>query len=182
MRKVKHSRLVADDEEFFPAPDEEIVEEEEVVEDIPEADGEPEVDVDPDAAELLFDASDVADLVAEVTGEDVTVAVDTEGDEVVFTVADTDYTVTPDEDVELVSSVKMPRRRPVSASAMAARRRAMARRSTMAARRPAARPATRRPAARRMPVQSSAAIRRPAVKTGKTIKTVSRPTTKKTSK
>ena len=181
MRKVKHSRLVADDEVLEPM-DEEIFDEE-IIEDAP-VDEEPEVEVEEEAAELLFDTNDVADLVAEVTGEDVTVAVDTESDEVVFTVAETDYTVTPDEDVEIVTSVAIPRRRrPVSASAMAARRRAMARRSTMAARRPAParRPATRT-AGRSVPVQSSTAVRRPAVKSGKTIKTVSRPQTRKTSK
>lgn len=172
MRKVKHSRLVADDEVLEPM-DEEIFDEE-VVEDAP-VDEEPEVEVEEEAAELLFDTNDVADLVAEVTGEDVTVAVDTESDEVVFTVAETDYTVTPDEDVEIVTSVAIPRRRrPVSASAMAARRPAPARR-------PATRTATRT-AGSRVPVQSSAAVRRPAVKSGKTIKTVSRPQTRKTSK
>ena len=59
-------------------------------------------EVAPEATDLLFEAQDVADLVAEVTGEDVEVSVDDESDEVTFAVGEYEYTVTPDDDVEVL--------------------------------------------------------------------------------
>lgn len=77
-----------------------------------------DTDVAPEASELLFDANDVADLVAEVTGEDVEVTA--EDTSVTFDVGEESYTVEAEDDgsiEEVESSVRVPRRkRPVSAS------------------------------------------------------------------
>lgn len=64
----------------------------------------PEAEVAPEATELLFETEDVAQLLAEVTDEDVTVDVDDDTDEIVFTVADEEYTVTPDGEEELLEA------------------------------------------------------------------------------
>ena len=103
------------------ADDELDLEMDEVVDEAPEA----EVSVDPEATELVFEAEDVAELVAEVTGEEVSVTVDT--DAVVFTVGEDEFTVEPEGDEEILESSrkvlrgkrsvkasrKMPARRPV---------------------------------------------------------------------
>lgn len=88
-----------------------------------------EVTVDPAATELLFETDDVAQLVAEVAGQDVDVTVDDETGETVFAVGEDEFTVTPDEDVEVLESTRRPLRnkRNIKAST----------------RRPARRPATR---------------------------------------
>lgn len=85
----KPSKAVKADEE---------VEETEVA---PEA---PEAEVAPEATELLFETEDVAQLLAEVTDEDVTVDIDDDTDEIVFTVADEEYTVAPDGEEELLEA------------------------------------------------------------------------------
>lgn len=97
--------------------------------------GEGEVTVDPEATELVFEAQDVAELVAEVTGEDVEVEADE--DAVTFTIGDTDYTVEAEGQEEILetsrkvlrgkTSVRANRtvtRRPVAASSRANQRRA----------------------------------------------------------
>ena len=78
----------------------------EQVEDVeaPEAPEAPEAEVAPEATELLFETEDVAQLLAEVTDEDVTVDVDDDTDEIVFTVADEEYTVAPDGEEELLEA------------------------------------------------------------------------------
>ena len=63
-----------------------------------------EAEVAPEATELLFETEDVAQLLAEVTDEDVTVDVDDDTDEIVFTVADEEYTVAPDGEEELLEA------------------------------------------------------------------------------
>ena len=65
-----------------------------------------DVDVTPEASDLLFETEDVAQLVAEITGEDVEVTTsdDDEDDAVTFTVGDQDFTVQPDEDMEEVTT------------------------------------------------------------------------------
>ena len=60
------------------------------------------VEVAPEATELVFETEDVAQLVAEVTGEDVEVEADENS--VVFTVGDFDYTVEPEGDEEILES------------------------------------------------------------------------------
>lgn len=115
------------------------------------------VDVDEEAMGLLFEAEDVAELIAEVTEGPVEVAVDDES--VVFTVGEDEFTVTPEGDEEILEAVRRP-----------LRNKRVVRAST--ARRPATR--TRRPATRR-PVQSSRTTR-PVRSTSKPApRTASRP-------
>jgi nucleotide-binding universal stress UspA family protein len=76
-------------------------------------------EVDPDATELLFQAEDVAELVAEVTGEEVVVEADDSGEAVTFNVGDEDvYTVEAEGTEEILeASTKVLRvKRPVKAS------------------------------------------------------------------
>lgn len=104
-------RVVAEDEII----DDEFVDDE-VVDDVDE--GEADVVVEPEATDLLFEAEDVAELVAEVTGEEVEVAIDDEADTVVFTVGEDEFTVVPEGDEEVVESATKRTRgkRPVRAS------------------------------------------------------------------
>ena len=103
--KPKTQKIKADDELDMDM---------EVVDEAPEEVG--DVSVDPEATELVFEAEDVAELVAEVTGEEVSVTVDT--DAVVFTVGEDEFTVEPEGDEEILeSSKKMLRgKKPVRAS------------------------------------------------------------------
>lgn len=77
-----------------------------------------EVEVAPEAAELLFEAQDVADLIAAVTEEEV--QVESEGEEVVFTVGEDEFTVAPEGDEEVLESVRT-RKAPVNANRAAKR-------------------------------------------------------------
>lgn len=67
---------------------------------------EDEVNVAPEATDLLFEAEDVAELVAEVTGEVVDVTAD--GDNVVFAIGEgetaEEYTVTAEGDEEILEA------------------------------------------------------------------------------
>ena len=75
----------------------------------------PEVEVAPEATELVFEAQDVAELIAEVTEEDVEVAADE--DTVEFTVGEDVYTVEAEGDEEVLEATRMPRgRKAVKAS------------------------------------------------------------------
>lgn len=62
------------------------------------------VNVEPEASDLLFEAEDVANLIAEVTESDVEVEVSDDGDTVSFTVDDNVYTVEAEGNEELVES------------------------------------------------------------------------------
>lgn len=62
--------------------------------------------VEPEASDLLFEAEDVAELVAEITGEDVEVTAD--DDSVVFAVGDDEYTVEAEGNEEILEAVKRP--------------------------------------------------------------------------
>lgn len=75
-----------------------------------------DVYVDPESTDLLFEAEDVAELVAEVTGEEVSVTSDEDG--VTFTVAGDEFYVEPEGDEEILeaSRKKIRSKRPVSAS------------------------------------------------------------------
>lgn len=104
---IQKRRIVADDE----------------IEEMQAEGGEGAVEVDPEAAELLFEVQDVAEFVAEVTGEDVDVTAD--GDEVVFGIGEDEYTITAEGDEEVLEAstkviaskkAKSTRRKPVSAS------------------------------------------------------------------
>ena len=105
----------------------EVVDEEEIVDDIDEG-GNGDVDVAPEAYDLLFEAEDVAELVAEVTGKDV--AVTAEEDVVSFEVGDDVFTVEADGDEEVLeASTRAKRANKVTASKRALRRRTPARRA-----------------------------------------------------
>jgi len=60
------------------------------------------VAVAPEATDLLFEAEDVAELVAEVSGSDVTVEADENS--VVFTVGEDEFVVEPEGDEEILES------------------------------------------------------------------------------
>lgn len=57
-----------------------------------------------EATDLLFEAEDVAQLISEITGEDVNVQPSEDGESVDFTVGDEVYTVQAEGDEELVES------------------------------------------------------------------------------
>ncbi len=102
--------------------DEEVMDEE-IVDDEPSEGG---VDVAPEASDLLFEAEDVAELVAEVTGEEVAVTVDE--DAVSFEVGDDVFTVEPEGDEEVLESTRIKRnKKSVKASKVLRRRPAAAR-------------------------------------------------------
>lgn len=74
------------------------------------------VTVDPEATELVFEAEDVAELIAEVSGQEVEVTVDENS--VVFNVGDQQFTVEPDGDEEILEASRKVLRgkKPVRAS------------------------------------------------------------------
>ena len=120
----KTKRVMAGEEVMEPNMEGEVVEE--VV------DGEGEVVVDPEATDLLFEAEDVAELVAEITGEAVEVSVT--DDEVEFAIGEDVYTVEAEGNEEILeaASKKVLRgKRTVAAST---------KRQVPARRKPAARP------------------------------------------
>ena len=86
--------------------------------------------VAPEATDLLFEAEDVAELVAEVTGE--VVEVTAEGDDVTFAIGEgetaEEYTVSAEGDEEVLEAVRRPLRgkKSVAASRRLARRRVAA--------------------------------------------------------
>jgi len=77
-----------------------------------------DTDVAPEASELLFEAEDVAELLAEVTGEDVVVDAVEGGDAVIFEVAGEEFTVEPEGTEEILeASTRFQRgKKPVAAS------------------------------------------------------------------
>lgn len=91
---------------------------------------EDEVNVAPEATDLLFEAEDVAELVAEVTGEVVDVTAD--GDNVVFAIGEgenaEEFTVTAEGDEEILEASRrnFAGKRRVAASRKAAPRRRVA--------------------------------------------------------
>lgn len=109
--------------------DEEVMEEEIIEDEVPaEAEAEGGVDVAPEATDLLFEAEDVAELVAEVSGQEVAVTVDE--DAVTFEVGEDIYTVEPEGDEEILEATKKPLRdkKSVKASKVIRRRRPAAKR------------------------------------------------------
>lgn len=89
---------------------------EDVVDDTPDA--EEDVNVAPEATDLLFEAEDVAQLVAEVTGQPVDVDTAEDGNSVEFTVGEDVFTVTAEGDEEVLEAVRKPlkKKKHVSAS------------------------------------------------------------------
>ena len=78
-----------------------------------------DVIVAPEASELLFEAEDVAELIAEVTEDAVAVDVSDDGSTIKFTVGDAEYTVEAEGDEEVLeAATRINRsRKPVKASA-----------------------------------------------------------------
>lgn len=86
-----------------------------------------ETEVAPEATDLLFEAGDVADLVAEVTGEDV--EVEATEDAVEFTVGEETFVVEPEGDEEVLeASTRVNKRKAVKASTRPVGRRVVRRR------------------------------------------------------
>lgn len=100
------------------------------------------VNVDPEATELVFETEDVAELLAEVTNEDVDVVADE--NEITFTIGDTDYTVQAEGGEEVLEASTSVRRR----NAIQASRRAANARRPVAASRQVNRTPSNRPAGR----------------------------------
>lgn len=103
----------------------------EVIDDVPEEGA--GVSVAPEASDLLFEAEDVAELLAEVTGQDI--AVEADENTVTFEIGEDQFVVEAEGDEEILEATKKPLqgKKPVKASKRVA---------------PAARPA-RKPVARR---------------------------------
>lgn len=97
---VLHKRPVKAAEEI----DEQLIPQEEVVEETPAE--EPVVEVAEEATDLLFEAEDVAELIAEVTGQPVEVTADETSVE--FAIGDDVYTVEAEGDEEVLESVRKP--------------------------------------------------------------------------
>jgi len=99
---------------------------EEFEEDVDVTEGEGAVDVADEAADLLFEAEDVAELVAEVTGEDVAVTADE--DTVVFEIGNDEFVVEAEGTEEILESTRTRGKKSVKASRRAPRARRTVRR------------------------------------------------------
>lgn len=88
---IQKRRIVAEDE---------IMDQE--MDDVVDEGGAGDVEVAPEATDLLFEAEDVAELVAEVTGEAVEVTVD--DDAVTFAIGDDEFTVEAEGDEEILEA------------------------------------------------------------------------------
>lgn len=110
--------------------DEEIEEIEEIEAPVDDVEDVAEFEEDaPVTEEILFEASDVAKIIAEVTGEDVDYTEDSEATEVTFTIGEDEITVTPEGDEEVVEeSTRVRGRKIAAAKQMRARRVAASRR------------------------------------------------------
>lgn len=95
----------------------------EMVEETPAIEApETDVEVAPEATELLFETEDVAQLLAEVTDSEVTVDVDDDTDQIVFTVDEDEYVVEPEGNEEILESSRKVLRGKKSVKASTARR------------------------------------------------------------
>lgn len=92
------------------------------------------IDVAPEATDLLFEAEDVAELVSEVTGEEVQVEADE--DVVTFTVGEDEFQVIAEGDEEILEAVRKPMagKKAVKSSAKKAQRRPVRSSKTVARR------------------------------------------------
>lgn len=131
MRIVKASKKPSTSKKFSKVKaDEDINIDEQIVDDVPADDAAAEggdATVAPEATDMLFEAEDVAELVAEVTGEEVTVEVDDADDSVIFTVGEEEFTIEPEGDEEILeaSSKQLRGKSSVRASRSAATRKAV---------------------------------------------------------
>lgn len=73
-------------------------------------------DVPAEESELLFEVGDVAEVLAEATGEPVDYTIDDETTEVTFTVGEDEITVTPEGDEEVVEESTRVRGRKIAAA------------------------------------------------------------------
>ena len=103
-----------------------------------------DTNVDPEASDLLFEAEDVAELVAEVTGQPVDVTADE--DTVTFAVGEDEYTVQAEGDEEILEATRRPlkRKNTVAASSRKGARRVVSASTNRTARRPAAKQVRRK--------------------------------------
>ena len=131
----KFSKVKADEDINI---DEQIVDET-PVDDVPAEGG--EATVAPEATDMLFEAEDVAELVAEVTGEEVTVEVDDADDSVIFTVGKEEFTIEPEGDEEILEASRKQLRGKASVKAS---EKAPARKAVRASRKASAKQALRR--------------------------------------
>jgi len=107
-RPVRASRRpIKSDDEIEEIDDFEVPAEEDFIE---------EEEVPAEESELLFEVEDVAEVLAEVTGEPVDYTVDDETTEVTFTVGDDEITVTPEGDEEVVEESTRVRGRKIAAA------------------------------------------------------------------
>lgn len=107
-RPVRASRRpIKSDDEIEEVDDFEDVEED-FADELPE--------VPAEESELLFEVEDVAEVLAEVTGEPVDYTVDDETTEVTFTVGEDEITVTPEGDEEVVEESTRVRGRKIAAA------------------------------------------------------------------
>lgn len=81
---------------------------EEMEEEVEEVEEVGTVDVAPEASDLLFEADDVAELLAEVTGEDVSIEADE--DQVIFGIGDDEFTIEAEGDEEILENTRKPLR------------------------------------------------------------------------
>ena len=112
---IQKKRITAADD--LPPVDDTIVEG-------PDA-GEPaagDVDVAPEATELLFETEDVAELLAQATGEPVEVETDDETEDVIFRVGDSELVASPEGNEEIVEAYVPKKKKPVQASTSTKRR------------------------------------------------------------
>lgn len=73
-----------------------------------------DIEVAPEATDILFEAEDVAELLAEVTEQVVEVNVD--GEDVIFNVGEDEFVVTPDGDEEIVETSRKVLKKAVEAA------------------------------------------------------------------
>lgn len=75
-----------------------------------------DVDVEPAAAEMLFEAEDVADILAEVTGQPITVEVADDASQCVIGVGEDEFTIDAEDAEEINEAEPVPEEEPVAES------------------------------------------------------------------
>lgn len=100
--KKVYTKAIKADEEIIEEdmPEEETLDNEEVEE------GAEDVNIEPEATDLLFETEDVAELIAEITGQPVDVSADQ--DAVEFAVGEDVFTVEAEGDEEILESTRKP--------------------------------------------------------------------------
>lgn len=75
-----------------------------------------DVDVEPSAAEMLFEAEDVADILAEVTGQPITVEVADDASQCVIGVGEDEFTIDAEDAEQINEAEPVPEEEPVAES------------------------------------------------------------------